>query len=109
MAPGRSEERPCRSMVGLGAGVSAKGSFQPGSAMLDPLPVHLRIAFLPQEPDFAGVVGEQVFAREAEVNGKFFGALGDEHDVAGVFEDLASDQTDVLDIAHAADGACATR
>ena len=58
---------------------------------------------------FAGVVGEQVFTREAQVNGKFLRALGDEHDVAGVFKDLARDQTDVLDIAHAADGAGAAR
>ncbi len=47
-------------------------------------PIIRRMKFLPQQPDFAGVFGEQVFTGKAHGHGKSFGAFAHQHYVSGV-------------------------
>ncbi len=94
---------------GFGGGAAGVGIFPAGLGHGGSPPVHLGIVFFPEHPYFAGVVGEQVFVGEAHVAGEAVGAVGAEHDVAGVLVDLAGDEADILNVADAADGAGRTR
>ena len=65
-------------------------------------PVVGRVIFFPQQPDFARVFGQQVFARKTHSNGESFRAFADQHDVAGMLHDGFGYQGDILDVADAA-------
>ena len=47
-------------------------------------PVVVRVIFLPQQPDLAGMIGEQILARKADGHGESLRAFAHQHDVAGV-------------------------
>ena len=72
-------------------------------------PVVVRMEFLPEQPDLAGAIGEQVLARKADGDGEALGAFADQHDVSGVLHHGLRDQRHVFDVAHAADRAGAAR
>ena len=74
-----------------------------------PPPVAVGIEFLPEQPDFARTIGEQVLAREAHRNREPLRAFADQHDVAGVFHHGLRHHRDILDVAHAADRTGAAR
>src|SRR5271165_64916 len=59
--------------------------------------------FFPKQPDFAGVVGQQVFARETHRHGKALSAFAYQHYVAGVLHHSLRYHRDILDVADAAD------
>src|SRR5450759_1680629 len=60
--------------------------------------------FFPEQPDFAGAFGEQIFTRETHGDGESFGAFADEHDVAGVLHDGSGHERNILDVTDAAHG-----
>ncbi len=64
---------------------------------------------LPEQPDFAGAVGEEILAGEADGDGETLCALADEHDVAGVLHDGLGDHGNILDVANGADRTGAAR
>ena len=67
-----------------------------------PPPVAVGIKLLPQQPDFAGALGQQILARETHGYGESLCALPDQHDVAGMLHDGFPHHRHVLDIAHSA-------
>ena len=65
--------------------------------------------FFPEEPDFAGVVGEEVFGLEAFGYCEFLCAVADDHDVGGAAHDGVSELSRVADAGQGGDGAGAAR
>ena len=74
-----------------------------------PPPVAVGIEFLPQQPDLARALGQQILARKPHSDREAFGAFADQHDVAGVLHDGLGDHRDILDVAYAAHRTGATR
>src|SRR5579872_95393 len=66
-------------------------------------PVTIGIEFLPQHPNLAGTIGQQVLARESLRHAKTLGAFSDEHDMAGMLEDRLRDHGNILDVPHTSD------
>ena len=67
-----------------------------------PPPVAGRVIFLPQQPDLARVLGQQILARKSHGHRKPLRAFAHQHHVAGVLHHRFRDQGNILDIAHAA-------
>ena len=59
------------------------------------------MSFLPQQPDFAGVLGQQIFAGKTLGHGKSLGAFSHQHDVSGVLHHCLGHQRNILDVPHA--------
>ena len=74
-----------------------------------PPPIAIGIIFLPEHPDFARTICQQVFARETHSNSKTFRALAHQHDVAGVFHHGLRNHRHIFDVAHATDRASTAR
>src|SRR5229473_3444666 len=64
---------------------------------------------LPGEPDFAGVLGEEIHFLETFVDREAARAIADNHDVIGALHHGFGEARDVFDAAHARDGAGAVR
>ena len=68
-------------------------------------PPPVGMSFLPQQPDLAGMFGQQIFARKTLGDCKTLRAFTHQHHVAGVLHHGLGDQRNVLDIPNAPDRA----
>jgi hypothetical protein len=61
------------------------------------------VIFLPQQPNLAGMLRQQILARKSSRHGKALGSFTHQHHVAGVGHHSFCHQRNIFDIAHAAD------
>ncbi len=89
-------------VVSVGWSAKALAPIGAGEARAPPVGMGL----LPQQPFFARLVSQQIFALETLGNCEAFSAFANEHDVSGMQANGVRDQRNVLDVANAADGTC---
>src|SRR6266576_6897445 len=69
-----------------------------------PPPVTVRIELLPQHPNLAGAIGQQVLTRKAHRHGKSFCAFANEHDMSRMLHNGLGNHRNILYVPHTTHG-----
>jgi hypothetical protein len=93
--------------LGLWLGCSRRMPVRVGYARAPPVAV--RIKFLPQQPDLARALGQQVLTRKTHRHGKLLRAFPHQHDVAGMLHHRLRNHRHIFYVAHAAHGTSSSR